>query len=292
MILIVGASGNLGSVVTQKLLEKGLSVRAMSRKIKNLEKLELSGAEFVQGDLLDKKSLQAACKGVSAVVASAHSLFGRGRESSKYVDYQGHLDLIDASKKQGVQHFIYISLEPDLKDRVPFTLYKYKVEEFLESSGLNYTILRAGAFMEFHLREMIGKPLKEKGKVNIFGNGKTARNYVSVRDVADFVILALESEKGVNKILSVGGPDNISPLEAVSMYEKILEKKARVSHFPPFVLKTMALLLKSLHPGMSQIMNFSYYLDKFGEPIDMTETLRVFPKKLISVDEWIKEFDS
>ena len=47
MILIIGASGNLGRVVTQKLLEKGLSVKAMSRKLEKLEKLELSGAEFV-----------------------------------------------------------------------------------------------------------------------------------------------------------------------------------------------------------------------------------------------------
>lgn len=292
MILIVGASGNLGSVVTQKLLEKGLSVRAMSRKIKNLEKLGLSGAEFVEGDLLDIKTLQAACKGVNAVVASAHSLFGRGRESSKYVDYQGHLDLIDIAKKQGVQHFIYISMETALKDLVPFVEYKFKVEEYLKSSGLNYTILRGGAFMEFHLREMIGKPIKDKGKVTIFGKGKTARNYVSVGDVADFVILALESDKGVNKILSVGGPENISPLEAISKYEKILEKTARVRHVPPFILKTMAFLLKPFQPGLSQIMNISYYADKFGDPIDMTETLRVFPKKLLSVDEWIKEFDS
>ena len=292
MILIVGASGNLGRIVTQKLLEKGLSVRAMSRKIKNLEQLELSGAEFIQGDLLDSKSSQAACKGVSAVVASDHSLFGRGRESSKNVDYQGHLDLIDAAKKQGVQHFIYISVEPGLKDYVPFAMYKYKVEEYLKSAGLNYTILRAGAFMEFHLKEMIGKPLKEKGKVSIFGNGNTARNYVSVRDVADFVIMALESEKGMNKSLSVGGPDNISPLEAVSKYEKTLGKTVRVRHIPPFILKTMSVLIKPFHPGMSQIMKFSYYADKFGDSIDMTETLRVFPKKLISVDEWIKGFDS
>lgn len=292
MIAVVGASGNLGKVVTQKLLEKGLSVRAMSRNIKNLEQLQRSGAELIQGDLLDKESLKAACKGVNTVVASAHSLFGRGKESSENVDYQGHLDLIDIAKTQGVKHFIYISIGPGLKDLVPFAMYKYKVEVYLKSAGLNYTILRAGAFMEFHLKEMIGKPFKQKGSVNIFGNGNTVRNYVSVRDVADFVILALESEKGVNKILSVGGPDNISPKEAVSKYEKITGKSVRVRHIPPFMLKIMSALIKPFHPGMSQIMKFSYYIDKFGDPIDMTETLRAFPKKLISVDEWIERFDS
>jgi uncharacterized protein YbjT (DUF2867 family) len=292
MILVVGASGNLGRVVTQKLIEKGVPVRAMSRKIKNLEQFELSGAEIIRGDLLDKQSLQAACKGASIVVASAHALLGRGRESSKHIDYQGHLDLVDAAKAQGVKHFMYISVQPGLKDWVPFIMYKHKVEEYLKSSGLNYTILRAGAFMEFHLREMIGNPLKEKGKVTIFGKGNKARNYVSVRDVADFAIMALESEKGVNKTLSVGGPDNISPLEAVSKYEKILGRSASIRHIPPFILKTMSVLMKPFHSGLSQVMNFSYYADKFGETIDMTETLGIFPKNLISVDEWIEQFDS
>ncbi len=107
MILIVGGTGALGSATARRLLAKGTAVRVMTRTPKNAVELQKLGAEIVEGDLLDKASLAQACRGVEKVLASAHSILGRGREASKYVDWQGHKDLIDAAKVAGVAHFVY-----------------------------------------------------------------------------------------------------------------------------------------------------------------------------------------
>jgi len=111
MILIVGASGKLGHEVALRALRAGKPVRALSRQpVERLAELKAAGAEIVAGDLCDPDSLRRACAGVSHVVASAHSIFGRGAERSALVDDKGHRDLIDAAKAAGVAHFCQVEV--------------------------------------------------------------------------------------------------------------------------------------------------------------------------------------
>ncbi len=84
MILIVGGTGSLGNATARRLLGKRRSVRVMTRTPEKATDLQKLGAEVVQGDLLDKASLARACRGVEKVLASAHSILGRGREASKW----------------------------------------------------------------------------------------------------------------------------------------------------------------------------------------------------------------
>jgi uncharacterized protein YbjT (DUF2867 family) len=79
MILVVGASGYLGGYTIRRLLAVGRRVRAASRDRQKLVELQSSGAELVQADLVDRRSLDAACDGVDAVLAASHSLLGTGK---------------------------------------------------------------------------------------------------------------------------------------------------------------------------------------------------------------------
>jgi uncharacterized protein YbjT (DUF2867 family) len=175
MILIVGGTGSLGRATARRLLANGQSVRIMTRTPEKGVDLQQAGAEVVQGDLLDKASLARACRGAGKVLASAHAIFGRGREASKYVDLQGHIDLIDAAQSAGVTHFVYASaysFSPE-HDLVPFFQCKRRVEQHLQASGLSYTILRPTAFIESHAHDLIGKTILTDGKAALFGKGGT-----------------------------------------------------------------------------------------------------------------------
>jgi uncharacterized protein YbjT (DUF2867 family) len=165
----------------------------MTRTPKNATDLQKLGAEVVQGNLLDKASLAQACQGVEKVLAAAHSIMGRGAEASKYVDWQGHKDLIDAAKVAGVQQFVYTSAYPYGSEyqSIPFFRFKHEIEQHLQASGLRHTILRPTAFMESHAEALIGQPILEKGKVSLFGQGQNPRNFVAADDVAQFAVLAL-----------------------------------------------------------------------------------------------------
>jgi NADH dehydrogenase len=289
MILIVGASGRLGSVLAHKLLDEGKTVRCLTRTPEKLTDLKNKGAEIFQGDLRNPNSLTLACQGVNTVIATAHSLLGRGKERSELVDYQGHLDLINAANNANVNYFIYISvLFANAETTVPFAQYKYKIEQYLKSSGLVHTIFRPSAFIEEHAQEMIGKPMIEKGKVTIFGRGESLINYVSVEDVAKFVLLGISDQKLHGKTITVGGPDNLTSKQVVKLYEKAIGLKAKVTHVPVFVMKVMSPLLRPFHQGLSQVMALSIHLDSYGGVFDMKETLQEFPTNMISLEKWIE----
>lgn len=289
MILITGGSGALGSATARRLLAKGEAVRIMTRKLEHGTALQKLGAEIIQGDMLDKASLEQACRGAKKVVAAAHSVMGRGRKASKYVDLQGHKELIDAAKSAGVQHFVYTSAlqsVPEL-DEVSFFHFKHEVEKYLQASGLNYTILRPTAFMESHAEALIGQPILETGKVSLFGKGENPRNFVAADDVAQFVVMALENKELNGRTISIGGPENLTNMDVVRLYEKLGGQSAKVSHVPLGVLKVMYRLLRPFHPGLSQIMLLGIYTDTVDNSFDPKPMLAAYPVQLTRLEEWM-----
>ena len=73
--------------------------------------------------------------------------------------------LIEEAQKSGVKHFIYTSVYTASADHpVDFFRTKYFIEQFLIKSGLNYTILQLPAFMEWHVYNLLGKNIVQKGK--------------------------------------------------------------------------------------------------------------------------------
>jgi uncharacterized protein YbjT (DUF2867 family) len=290
MILIVGASGFLGREVTSLLLSQGQQVRLMVRTPAKVDDLKKRGATVVQGDLIDPSSLRRACQGVDRVLSAAHSLLGKGKYKSEGVDDAGHRDLIDAVKSVGVAHFVYTSALGAAPDHpIDFWRTKYRVEEYLKASGLNYTILRPSAFMEWHAHIFNGKSILEKGKTSLLGKGTKSRNFITVRDVAQFAVLALMDPKLRNRTLELGGPDNATSNQVAELYGKHAGITPKISHMPPMMARVMSIVLKPFQPGVSRIMyTNSLPDDAFNETFDPTALLAEFPMHLTTLEEFIR----
>ncbi|MBN1427098.1 MAG: SDR family oxidoreductase [Anaerolineae bacterium] len=291
MILIVGATGFLGRETAGLLLAKGEKVRVMARTLSKADDLKQAGAEVVQGDLIDHASLTRACQGVKCVFATAHSLLGRGKYHSKHVDGEGHRALIDAAKKAGVDHFVYVSILGAAPDH-PISLWrrKHQIEDYLKASGLSYTILRPPAFMEQHAHLFNGKAILESGKTSILGTGAKPRNFMAARDVAQFAVIALTDSKMRNQILEVGGPQNFTNNQVAELYGKLAGVTPKVSHMPPPIAGLMSILLKPFAPGVSMIMHgASLPDDAFDETFDAAALLKEYPIKLTTLEEFVRE---
>src|SRR5260370_38947000 len=118
----------------------------------------------------------------------------------------GNRHLIDAAKAAGVKHFIFISVQGASPDSpLEFFRIKYRTEEYLQASGLNFTILRPSAYMGLWA-QLIGQPIREQSKTTIFGSGKNPTNFVSVEYVARFVSIALDASCPPTTVRQVGGP--------------------------------------------------------------------------------------
>ena len=85
MVLVVGATGLVGSALCHKLVKHGEKVRALVRVSSSAEKIDSlrsAGAELCIGDLKDPESIAAACRGVDAVISTASSTLSRQQGDS------------------------------------------------------------------------------------------------------------------------------------------------------------------------------------------------------------------
>lgn len=147
-VLITGGTGNLGSDLRRKLVDRGYAVRILSRRPP--EPGEDRGVEWAVAQLVSGEGVREAVRGVDVIVHTASSPFPAS------VEIDGGRHLIDAAEAEKVDHFIYVSIIG--VERIGFFYYtnKRKVERMITSSGLDYSILRAAQFHTFVAQILAG----------------------------------------------------------------------------------------------------------------------------------------
>lgn len=289
MILVVGATGHLGSHIVKKLLARGEVVRALTRQLAKGDGLRDRGAKIIRGDLRDPESLQFAVRDVHTVVAAAHSILGRREEASELVDDLGHRALIDAARQAGVEHFVYTSVvDATAAHPVDFWRTKARIERYLEESGLAHTILRPTAFMEVHAYELIGKAVLTGKRVTLFGRGRNPRNYVAAEDVANAAALVIRIPEMRGQVLEIGGPENLTAHQVVETFEKVSGRKAKITHLPLAVARAMSRAARPLHPGVSRIMRSAILSETTDQTFDTARLLTRLPLQLMRLEEWAR----
>jgi uncharacterized protein YbjT (DUF2867 family) len=291
-VLVAGATGFLGNEICRLLRAKNLPVKAMVRTATDhvkTEQLTKLGVRVAPCDLRDKNALSRVLQGVTTVVSTVSSMpfsYKPGENDIQSVDENGVINLIDASKSAGVKHFIYTSFSKNFDLDFPLRNAKRKVERHLQSSGLTYTILRPGCFMEVWLTAAVGFDAPN-GKVNICGTGTNPLAYISYKDVAKFAVESISNPAATNAVLELGGPRNISQLEAVKIFEEVLSRKIEVQHVPVEALR--AQLDGSADPMQKSFSGLMLCVAA-GDPIDMKDVLGKFQVELISVRDFATSF--
>lgn len=288
MILVVGATGMVGSEVCRRATARGIALRAMVRPTcapDRVEKLRRMGAEVVTGDLRDPASLRRACTGVDAVIATVSAMpfsYVAGVNDIETTDQAGMMALVDAARDAGVMRFVYTSFSRNLDLDFPLGRAKRTVEAHLRSSGIGYTILRPSFFSDVWLSPAIGfDPVN--GKATIYGDGSRPISFIASGDVAEFAIRSLETPGTTNATIELGGPDALTPLEVVRTFEK-------VSGRPIAVERVLDIVLMARETAATDPMDRSFtalmrcYAK--GDPIDMAGTLATMPVALTSVEDY------
>jgi uncharacterized protein YbjT (DUF2867 family) len=285
--LIVGATGLLGSEICRLLAAAHKPVRALVRptsdqgKIAQLESLKV---EIARGDLKDRSSLDAACRGVSTVISTASSTLSRQEgDSIQTVDLDGQLNLVDAAKAANVSRFVLVSF-PQVDVEFPLQAAKRRVEQHLKSSGLTYTILQPTFFMEVWLSPALGFDTAN-AQAQIYGTGENKMSWISYKDVARFAVLSLNNPNASNAVIKLGGPEALSPLEVVRAFEELQGRKFDVQHVPEEVLREQK--KSATDPLQQSFAGLMLYYSR-GDIIDMRETLNKFSVQLTSVRDFVK----
>ena len=293
MILVVGATGVVGGMISRGLLEEGKDVRVLVRRdspssqlvhqglATSAESLIEAGAQPVHGDLRDRASLDAALKDIDTVISTANSAMRGGEDNPESVDLEGNQNLIEAARDAGVEHFVFVSLlgaDPD--HPVPFMRGKGQSESALRESGMVYTILAPTAFMEFWPAMVVGMPALQGRPVVLVGEGRRRHSFVSNRDVAAFVVAALENPAARNEHLAIGGPEPLTWLDVVATYERVLDRSI------PVEFVAMGEPVPGLPDPMPEMMAG---METYDSAIEMEETSRTFGVPLTTLETFVRE---
>ncbi|MEL4897376.1 SDR family oxidoreductase [Crocosphaera sp. Alani8] len=235
LILVAGATGGVGQLVVAKLLEKNLSVRALTRNKSKAEKMFNDQVDIVVGDIRYPDTLKRAIENVTHIICCTGTTafpsqrwdfanFFEAKNSPQIVDSEGVKNLILATSKN-IKRFVFVSSCGVLrKDKLPFNILntfgvldaKLSAEKALEQSVLSYTIIRPGRLIDgpytsYDLNTLLRA--KTDGKKGIIlGTGDTLNGDTSRIDVASACVECLNYEVTINKAFDIINSGERSPV--------------------------------------------------------------------------------
>jgi uncharacterized protein YbjT (DUF2867 family) len=286
MILVVGATGLVGSEISQRLAGRGEKVRGLIRATSSSEKVEAlrrCGVELCVGDLKDSNSLISACRGVDTVISTASSTFSRqAGDSIESVDDAGQLNLVQAAKANAVSRFVFVSFRHAAGISFPLADAKIRVEAAL--SDFNFTVIQASFFMEVWLTPELGFDYLHRA-ARIYGHGAKSVSWVSFKDVAEMCVLALRNPATERRTIEFGGPEMLSPLQVVARFEEIGGTPFKLEHVPEEALRAQ---YEAATDPMQKSFAALMLTYASGDAIDMTHSRTDLGITLTNIDQYAR----
>jgi NADH dehydrogenase len=276
VILIAGGTGRLGTLVVDRLVNRGLLVRVLTRDPARAAHLAGDRVEVMTGDVRDRASLGSATAGADVVVSAVHGFTGPRGNSPATVDRDGNANLIDATKAAGAD-FVLLSTVGAAADS-PMELFRMKhaAEEHASATGIPTTTIRATAFLELWI-ELIQQTAARSGRPLVFGRGGNPINFVSVADVAALVELAVTDPTSRGKTLEIGGPDNITFNELAQAVQTAGGRTGAPRHVPRAMLRLMGNSIGRVKPQLGRQARAALAMDRSDLTFDAAPLRRHYP---------------
>ncbi len=216
MILVTGATGQIGKMVVENLLKRGLPVRAFVRNEQALHDVDYSKLEKAVGTFEDIDSLENAMAGVDR-------LFLVARDNPDQV--KQHENVIGAAERTGVKHIVKLSAYGAAEDS-PIALMRWhaETERQLQKSSMEWTFLRPHLYMHNLLR--FGPAVAEQSAF-FAPMGKDRFGFIDVRDIADAAGKVLRTHGHEAKVYTLTGPSVVSYMEIAQYLSAILGKTVK-----------------------------------------------------------------
>jgi uncharacterized protein YbjT (DUF2867 family) len=197
--LVVGATGQTGRRIVEQLVKRQISVRAMVRDRTRAQEILPAAAELVVGDVLEPSTLRAAIADCTVVLSATGAAPSFNPFGPYQVDYEGTKNLVDAAKAAQIQHFVMVSSLCTSQFFHPLNLFwlilvwKKQAEQYLQRSGLVYTIVRPGGL----------KNAEEHPPIVMSGPDTLFEGSISRDQVAQVCVEALCQKAARDKIVEI-----------------------------------------------------------------------------------------
>jgi len=223
VLLVTGATGLNGGAVVRQLSARGVPVRALVRnRTKAADLATLVGVEIVEGDMARPETLVGALIGVERALLIS---------SSDPAMLEVQANFIDAARGAGVQHVVKLSgVMPELESNFRFARMHAQIEQKLEASGMAFTHLRAGEFMQAYFRQV--RSIVSQSAIRLpMADARIAS--IDVDDIADVAATVLTEDGHAGQAYPLTGPDALSMTEVAAHLSAAIGKTVRYVDVSP-----------------------------------------------------------
>lgn len=270
-ILVLGATGTLGTPVVHALVEGGHTVRVLAREPERARRILGADVEVFEGSVFDRRRLVRATAGCEAVHVSLPS-------DSELVAMEGLLELSGALN---IHRISYVSGTSACQENRWFDVIetKMRAEDLLRRSGVPYIIFRPTWVMESLHKFVRG----DKAAV-ISGTDPPPLHFLAASDLGSMVSAAYDDDRALGKELYVHGPEAVPLPNAV---EALL--RARYPDVKVVRLKLWQASLLSRFTGrMGPVTRLIRFFHRVGELGDPSEANRLFGAPTNTLNQWIE----
>ncbi len=295
-VFVTGGTGFVGKNIVNKLVERGYETTILVRDKKSLKKMGSCADKlnYVYGNIQDIASLERGMSGCDAVIHLVGIIREVGSNTFESVHFEGSKNMVEAAKLSKIIRFIHMSAEgtgPSAKSKYHET--KYMAEGYLKSSGLNYTIFRPSMLFgaEDKNFNVLTDLIRKAPFIPVIGDGNYRWQPVSVKNVAEVFVSALENKKAERKVYEIRGPDVFTFNEVLDILMKILSIKKAKIHIPVALIRPIVNILErilSAPPLTSDQLEM--LLDDYDHPVD--DLLEDFKIELTPFDKGLREYIS
>jgi uncharacterized protein YbjT (DUF2867 family) len=267
MILVTGSPGNIGTPLAKHLLLQGKKIRLMVRNPKKQDQvvadLFSAGAEIVQGDLADPRSL----KHCFTDVESAFLLVPVALETAEW-----KANFVRAAEQNGVKRIVNLSVS-GATSTSPIHLFRmhWEAEQTLESSGIAWTHLQPTDLARFNIRSILPTVEEQGAFYSSIGQGRVA--LVDEEDVAEVAAAALTENGHEGKKYVLTGPKAVSYPELAQALASKLGKAVKYVDIEPAQAK-QAMVAAGLPDWVADFINDLRELEKSGGASGPTEDIQ------------------
>lgn len=288
-VAIFGGTGFVGSYIVDELLEQG-HVPVMLVRLGSEDKVRRRDmCELVSGVISNPDAVRRTVTGTGAVIYNIGILkeipnLGITFEA---LQFEGARLVMDKALEAGVKRFLLMSANGVKADGTAYQKTKYMAEQYLQASGLNWTIFRPSVVfgdprgrMEFATqlyRDIVASPLPAPMFYDgflPFGAGTMEMSPIHVGDVAKIFVESLKADKGIGQIYHLGGSRNLSWKQILQTIGEATGKRVFGLPTPAWAVKIVAGLLDGLNILPVTRDQISMLVE--GNTCDSTEVFREF----------------